>query len=117
MRITATCSPLPSARFRRIATRSPGPAATPRATARRSLCCGDREVERRSLPRNRLRPDAAAVALDDALGHGEAGAGAGVLLAGVEALEDGEDAIGVAGLEADAVVLHGEEPVGLLLSG
>src|ERR1051325_6273319 len=52
--------------------------------------------------------DDAAVAVGDAPADGEADAGAFILVAGMQALEDGEDFIEVLFVEADAVVLNGQ---------
>src|ERR1041385_5407624 len=71
---------------------------------------GQREPERGALAGLGLDADAAAVELDDALADGQADAGAGVLVAAVQALEDLEDAVEVARLDADAVVLDGDAP-------
>ena len=40
----------------------------------------------------------------------------GYLLAGVQPLEDGEDALGVARVDADAVVRHREPPAACLVA-
>ena len=48
---------------------------------------------------------------------GQADAGARVLGAGVEALEDLEDALGVLRLNANAVVLDGKQPLTLAVPG
>ena len=81
------------------------------ATVTRGLLrMGDGEVEGRALAGLRLDPDPAAVALDDFLADRQADAGAGILVAGVQALEDQEDAFGVLRVDADAVVADGEEP-------
>ena len=57
-------------------------------------------------------PDVAAMAFDDLLAHGQADAGAGILVASVQALEDLEDAFGVAQINADAVVVDRDDPLG-----
>ena len=57
-----------------------------------------------------LDPDAPAVALDDLLADRQADAGARVLVAAVQPLEDDEDPLDVLRLDADAVVAHREEP-------
>ena len=65
-----------------------------------------------------LDPDAAVVALDDPLADRQADAAARVLVAAVQALEDAEDALGVARVDPDAVVGHPEQPgVALALGG
>src|SRR5579871_465818 len=74
------------------------------------------EEECRALPRLRLYPDPAAIALDDALANSQADAGAGILMP-VQALEYAENLPGVAGLDSDSVVLHRELPVPVLGSG
>ena len=56
-------------------------------------------------------PDPAAVELDDLLRERQADAGAGVVLAAVQPLEDDEHLVGVLGLDADAVVRDAELPV------
>src|SRR6185295_3578461 len=61
-------------------------------------------MERRALAGGGLDPDASAVALDDLLADGEADAGAGVLLTGVQALKQHEYFLEVLGLDADPVV-------------
>src|SRR5439155_2048523 len=58
-----------------------------------------------------LDPDAPAVAPDDLLDDGQADAGAGIRVAGVQALEHLEDALAVARVDADAVVGDLEVPV------
>src|SRR5262245_9677714 len=87
-------------------------------TARAGSLCGaptgkltNREIK--SGPRAGLRfhPDAPAVALDDLLADRQADAGAGVLAAAVQALEHLEQPPGLARVNADAVIPHGELPV------
>src|SRR5439155_15529307 len=72
------------------------------------------ELEGRPPAGRRLRPDPAAVPLDDLLADGQPDAGAGVLIARVQALEDDEDALEVPGLDADAVVPDHEQPLRVL---
>ena len=57
-------------------------------------------------PASGLDPDPAAVALDDPLADREAHPRAAVLVLAVEALEDLEDALALARVDADAVVAH-----------
>src|SRR6185295_5268806 len=74
------------------------------------LLAGDGKPERAPLAGLRLDPDAPAVALDDLLHDREPDARAGVIRLVVQPLEHHEDAIAVLRVQADAVVLHGEEP-------
>src|SRR2546430_15361336 len=69
------------------------------------------ELKRRALADAGLGPDTAAMAFDGLLADGQADPGAGILRGRVRALEDAEDALGVGGVHANAVVAHGEEPV------
>ena len=69
------------------------------------LARSESEVERRALVGLGVGPDAAAVAVDDPLHDGEADAGALIVLGPVQPLEDAEQLVGVAHVEADAVVL------------
>ena len=74
-----------------------------------STSCGDSSVGRVkwNVAPGRdvgVEPDPAAVVLDDLAAHREADAGALVGAAGVQALEDDEDPVGVLGLDPDAVV-------------
>src|SRR6185437_8205748 len=62
------------------------------------------------LIRRRFDRDPAAVALDDFLADREPNSGAGVLLSGVQALEDHEDTVGVLGVDPDSVVPDGDSP-------
>src|SRR4051812_36585838 len=71
---------------------------------------GDGEAEGGAVARLRLDPDPAAVALDDLAAERQADAGAGVLVAGVQALEHAEDALVVLGRDADAVVGDADLP-------
>jgi hypothetical protein len=50
------------------------------------------------------------VAFDDAFADGQSNAGAGVLFAGMETLEDMENTFEILGVDADAVVAHGKNP-------
>ena len=63
----------------------------------------------------RLHPDAPAVTLHDLLADGQADACAGILFSGVQALEDDKDALGILGIDADAVVADGKDPFTSLL--
>src|SRR5438876_10828983 len=56
-------------------------------------------------------PNATAVPLDDFLADGQADPGAGIILLSVQALEESENALRVAALDANAVVANGEQPV------
>src|SRR5712672_3333515 len=69
------------------------------------------EGERRALARFRLGPDAAAMALDDAVDDREADAGALELLGAVQPLKGAEELGGVAHVEPRAVVAHGIDPL------
>ena len=71
---------------------------------------GQREPEPRAFRIRRVEPDAPPWNSMIFLAQGQADAGAPVGLLGVQALEDDEDAVGVLGLDADAVVGDGEEP-------
>src|SRR5947207_11340852 len=68
-------------------------------------------MERRARAGRRLYPDAAAVAVGDPPADRQADAGAGVLLAAVEPAEHLENALGVALLDADAVVAYDDVPL------
>jgi hypothetical protein len=76
------------------------------AISARSVGRKEREGEACALSGRGVHPDPSAVPLDDLLADGEADAGAGVLLARVQALEDDEDALGESRVDADAVVLR-----------
>src|SRR5207249_325416 len=67
-----------------------------------------REVEGRSLSHFALRPDAAAVAMYDALHGREADPRPLEVLGGVQALKGREELAGVRGVEPHAVVPHEE---------
>ena len=56
-----------------------------------------------------LGPDVAAVAAHDALHRRQADAGAGEVVGAVQALEDAEQPVGIAHVEAGAVVAHVED--------
>src|SRR5687768_15776988 len=66
------------------------------------------EVEGRALSQARLGPDAPAMALDEAADDREAHTRPFVLVGMVQALEDTEELVGVAHVEAGAVVLDEE---------
>jgi hypothetical protein len=51
------------------------------------------EAKDRALVRGGFDPDPAAVVLDDALADGQADAGAGVFIAGIQPLENVEDSL------------------------
>jgi hypothetical protein len=65
---------------------------------------GQGEKERRPLPGFGLNPDAAAVAMNDPLDHGQADAVPRVIEAGMKALERNEQFVPQGHIEADAVV-------------
>jgi len=69
----------------------------------------ERELEAGAFVRLGLDPDAAAVAVDDALDDGEPDARARKLTFGVQALKDTEEATGVFHVEAGAIVAHGTD--------
>ncbi len=79
---------------------------------------GDREVERRPLSRAPLRPDAPAMVFDNFSANRQANPRARIVRAGVQALKNAKDALGLVRVKADAVILHGEQPgVALGLGG
>src|SRR4029077_16278424 len=75
---------------------------------------GQCEAKRRAFACFRLHPDAPAVALDDLLADRQAHAGAAILFASVQPLEDNEDAVVVLRVNPDAVVAHREDPLAIL---
>src|SRR5205085_7031533 len=79
--------------------------------SRRGVPRREGELKRGARADAGLRPDPAAMAFDGLLADGQADPGAGILCGRVRALEDVEDALGVGGIHADAVVAHAEEPV------
>src|SRR6266568_2722364 len=97
---------------------SPGLSSTRRMCIRRALFVAsmalavarEGELERGARAGLGLDPDPPAVALDDLLADGEADAGAGVLGAGVQPLEDDEDPVHVLRIDADPIVPDGEQP-------
>ena len=74
----------------------------------RTLLHGDREVERCPLSWAALRPDAPSMAFDNFPANRQANPRARILPAGVQALKDAKDALGMVRVEADAVILHRE---------
>src|SRR3954464_14091401 len=70
----------------------------------------------RSEARRALRPDASAVAFYNPLADGQAQTGARVFLR-MQALEEPENAIGIAWFKTDAVIPHGDSPVSALQLG
>src|SRR5690242_3335493 len=74
-------------------------------------CRGGGEKECGALTKLGIEPNAPARALHDLLAHGKADAGARVLGAAVEALEDHEDLVVVHGVDPDPVVAHKELPL------
>src|SRR4051812_29176108 len=79
-----------------------------------SLAVRDRNVEGRARAGRRLYPDAAAVTVCDPPADRQPDPGPLVLLAPVQAAEHLEDALGVALLDADAVVAHDDVPLARL---
>src|SRR6476620_5972199 len=77
----------------------------------RSSCVRDGHVERRPRSGCRLYPDGATMAVGDPPADRQPDAGAGVLLAAVQAPEHLEDALGVPLLDADAVVTYDDVPL------
>src|SRR5436305_8966238 len=71
---------------------------------------GEREAERAASAGRALRPDPAAVVLDDPLAHREPDPGSRVGALAVQAVEGLEDLLRLALLHADPVVAHGEPP-------
>jgi hypothetical protein len=57
------------------------------------------------------------VPLDDFLADRKPNPCAGVFRPGVQALEDLEDAVGIAGVDSDAVILDGKQPVRTSIGG
>src|SRR6266496_415664 len=99
---------------------SPGLSSTRRRCIRRALFSSsmaltavarEGEVELRPGAGLGLDPDPPAVTLDDLLADGEADAGAGVLGASVQPLEDDEDPVQILRVDADPVVAHLEAPL------
>src|SRR5215475_4149780 len=71
---------------------------------------GKRKVECRSLSWAALRPDAAAMLFDNFPANRQANSRARILPAGVQALKDAKDALGLVRVETNTVILHGEQP-------
>ena len=63
------------------------------------------EVEGCPFAQLSLRPDPAAVPVDDALDYGQADAGAFVFLGAVQPLEDAEQLVGIARIKPDPIIL------------
>src|SRR5687767_3252500 len=78
---------------------------------------GQGPADGRPLLDGRVEPDVAAVELDDLLAQGQADAGAGIRLLGVEPLEDHEDPVGVRRFDPDPVVGDPERPLPVGLFG
>ena len=71
--------------------------------------CGQKwqgEIECGALAGRGLDPDAPAMPFDDLFAHGQPDAGAGELLAAVQALKNDENALGVLRVDPDAVVVN-----------
>src|SRR5205823_7981930 len=77
---------------------------------------GEGEKEGRSLPECRFHPDAAAVALHDALTDRQADSGSRIRMP-VQPLENSKDLLNIVGVDPDAVVPHGEMPFFVLTPG
>src|SRR5690349_15509101 len=75
------------------------------------------EKESGPITNSRFHPDAAAVALDDLFADGKPESGAGILMAGVQALENDKDAIKKLGIDPDAIVADVEGPGSILQMG
>src|SRR5262245_33851197 len=67
-------------------------------------------MESRAVARFGIQPDASSMTFDDFAADGQADAGAGILLLGMESLKDDEDAIEVLGLDTNPVVVDVEDP-------
>src|SRR5262245_47396176 len=74
-------------------------------------------MERRTHPALRLHPDATAVAFDNLLADRQADAGARILVAGVQPLENLEVWLPELRLDADSIGADREVPLGPVLSG
>ena len=72
---------------------------------------GKIEIKSGPCPRGRFHPDVTAVPLHDLFTDGQADTGAGIFISAVEPLKDNEDALLVLRRDADAVILHRQEPV------
>src|SRR3569833_498399 len=68
------------------------------------------ETKRRAAPSFGVHPDGATMALHDLLADSETDPSPWIFVACVESLKQNEDALGVLGLDANAVVAHGELP-------
>src|SRR3954451_2292338 len=107
---------------------SPGSSSTSR-TPRGPRCCsvtwfGTHDTFRDGEPKGRTRcrlyvsqPDAPAVELHDLAAQRQPDPGAAVLVPQVEPLEDDEDPLRVLRVDADAVVLDGDDPVRVVVLG
>src|SRR5262245_50265541 len=73
--------------------------------------CRQSEIKNGAFAQLRLHPNFAAVQVDNFFAHRESDAGAGVILAVLQALKDEEDSVGVFSINANAVVLHREQPL------
>src|SRR5947207_15639874 len=111
---TGACHPL--VRRGTSSTCRPSPAASPSPTStKRSISLlRQSEVERRAFAERGFHPDAAFVAGYDLAADRQAHAVAGRLVARLEHAEDAEDLLRVLRLDADAVVLHGDQPLAAL---
>src|SRR3990172_4706428 len=78
---------------------------------------GDGKVKGRTLPRLGFHPDPAAHAFDDFFADAQPDAGARILGPGMQALEDHENSLAVLRFDANAVVVHREDPLALCLPG
>src|SRR6185436_15302096 len=107
--ISSTPSGTPTPRTSRCRPTSSSPTAGPSSSS-----AAQGEVERRASALGALGPDAAAVAVDDPLHGGQADAGALELGGGVQALEGGEQLLGVDHVEAGPVVADEEHPLALV---
>ncbi len=70
----------------------------------------DREVKRAAAPKLTLYPYTPTVSLYDLLADGQTDARARVLFSGVQTLEDHKYALGILGIDADAVIADGKDP-------
>src|SRR5438876_3199187 len=74
-------------------------------SAMRRFAGRESEKERRAFVRLRIRPNAAAMTMNDALDDCKTDARAPIFLGPVQPLEDAEQLVGVPHVEADAIVL------------
>src|SRR5579884_741120 len=75
---------------------------------------GDGEPEGRSEPRFGFHPDPAVIEVDDSLTDGQANAGTGILIAGMQTFEEAKNSLLILRLNADSVVADGEDPVSVM---